>query len=317
MKRRRLLVAAPSLLLPRRAAATDRLSVLLDWFINPNHAPLVVAEQIGAFARQGLAVSLIQPADPSMPPRLVAAGHGDVAISYQVTLYREVLGGLPILRIGTLQDRSLTSLCVLKSGGIATLAGLKGKRLGYNNVGGDDTLAAIDTMLRTANLSLSDLSLVDVGTALTTSLLTHRVDAVPMLRNFEAFEIADLGQVPVCFDFGAYGVPASDGFVFEVQRDRAGDPRFPRFLEAVREGTVYLKAHPAEAWHLFLRAYPDLDDRLNEQAWNYTLPYFADDPAALDEKKYRDYAAFLYEHKIIRRIPAVSSYALKLAYPPR
>src|ERR1700692_1218425 len=62
------------------ASAADKLSVVLDWFVNPDHAPLVIAKEGGYFARHGLDVDLIAPADPSAPPRLVAAGQADVAV---------------------------------------------------------------------------------------------------------------------------------------------------------------------------------------------------------------------------------------------
>src|SRR5258708_38029210 len=61
------------------ASAADKLSVVLDWFVNPDHAPLVIAKEGGYFARHGLEVDLIAPADPSSPPRLVAAGQADGA----------------------------------------------------------------------------------------------------------------------------------------------------------------------------------------------------------------------------------------------
>ena len=54
-------------------AAKDEITVLLDWFINPDHAPLVVAEQTGLFDKAGLNVTLVEPADPSLPPKLAAA----------------------------------------------------------------------------------------------------------------------------------------------------------------------------------------------------------------------------------------------------
>nr|WP_321985186.1 ABC transporter substrate-binding protein [uncultured Lichenicoccus sp.] len=308
------LAASPLLGRPARAAG-DSLSVLLDWFINPDQAPLVIAQQIGAFGRQGLSVDLVQPADPTMPPRLVAAGHGDIAIGYQTVLYRQVLGNLPILRIGALQDRSLVSLCVLKSGGIKQIADFKGKRIAYNDVGGDVFLACLDAMLRSAGLSLGDVTTVNVGTALTTALLTGRVDATPVVRNFEPFEIAQRGETPICFDFENYGTPPSDGFVFEVQRDRVGDPRFPRFLAAIREATAFIRAKPGDAWALFLKAYPDLDDSLNKQAWDYTIPYFAVDPAALDTHKYQVFADFLTARKVIGQSPPLASYAKQLGYP--
>lgn len=55
------------------ARAADKLTVLLDWFVNPDHGPLFVAQSIGAFEAEGLAVEMIAPADPNDPPKLVAA----------------------------------------------------------------------------------------------------------------------------------------------------------------------------------------------------------------------------------------------------
>ena len=69
------------------AQAGDKLTVLLDWFVNPDHAPLIVAREKGYFAAQGLDVDLIAPADPNDPPKLVAAGKADIAVSYQPQLH--------------------------------------------------------------------------------------------------------------------------------------------------------------------------------------------------------------------------------------
>ena len=54
-------------------AAADKLTVILDWFVNPDHGPLIVAREQGFFAAQDLEVELVAPADPNDPPKLVAA----------------------------------------------------------------------------------------------------------------------------------------------------------------------------------------------------------------------------------------------------
>ncbi|MCY3672478.1 MAG: ABC transporter substrate-binding protein, partial [Alphaproteobacteria bacterium] len=61
------------------AAAEEKLTVLLDWFINPDHGPLYVAQERGYFADAGLAVEFVPPADPNDPPKIVAAGKADLA----------------------------------------------------------------------------------------------------------------------------------------------------------------------------------------------------------------------------------------------
>ena len=61
-----------------QAAEKQKLSLMLDWFVNPDHAALIVAQQKGFFAEHNLEVDIIEPADPSLPPKLVAAGKTDL-----------------------------------------------------------------------------------------------------------------------------------------------------------------------------------------------------------------------------------------------
>jgi len=38
------------------ANAQDKITVMLDWFVNPHHAPLIVAQEKGYFKAAGLDV---------------------------------------------------------------------------------------------------------------------------------------------------------------------------------------------------------------------------------------------------------------------
>jgi len=84
------------------AVASDRVTVLLDWFVNPDHAPLFVALEKGFFNRHGLTVEFIAPSNPNDPPKLVAAKKIDMAVSYQPQHHFHVDRGLPLVRIATL-----------------------------------------------------------------------------------------------------------------------------------------------------------------------------------------------------------------------
>jgi putative hydroxymethylpyrimidine transport system substrate-binding protein len=305
-------IACVLLALIAPAHANDKLTVLLDWFVNPNHGPLIVAQAIGAFQRQGLDVEFVEPADPSMPPLLVAAGRGDIAIGYQPQLYQQVAQGLQLARIGVLIDRPMETLETLEPSGIKTIGDLKGKRVGYNNVGGDVNLADIAQMLSTAGLKLTDVTLVNIGTALTTSLLTGQVDAVGVDRNFETFELIEHGAKPRGFDYEAYGVPDFDYLIMIVQKSRAHDPAMVRFLRAVQEGGAYIRAHPDQAWADFVKLYPNDDNALNLSAWRFTIGCFAVDPFSLDVKKYDRFADFLRARGVIPVALPVGAYAVAL-----
>ena len=82
--------------------ANDKITLLLDWFINPDHGPLIIAQERGEFSKREIDVDLIAPADPNDPPKLVAAGRADIAVSYQPQLHLQIDAGLPLSRIGTL-----------------------------------------------------------------------------------------------------------------------------------------------------------------------------------------------------------------------
>jgi putative hydroxymethylpyrimidine transport system substrate-binding protein len=298
-----LLVAA--LTLP--AAAQDKLTVLLDWFVNPDHAPLVVAKEKGFFARHGLEVDLVEPADPSAPPRLVAAGQGDIAVTYQPNLYQQVKEGLPVVRVGTLVATPLNSLVVMGEGPVKTIADLKGKTIGYSIAGFEEAL--LGTMLETAGLKLSDVKLVNVNFALTPALLSGQVDAViGAFRNFELTELSLEGKAGRAFYPEEHGVPAYDELIYVTPQARSGDPTIARFLDAVEEATTWILNNPAEAWTAFVRANPKLDDTLNAQAWKDTLPRFQASPAAVDPKRYARFADFMKSRGLIDTVEPVARY---------
>ena len=76
-----LIILLTLLALVRPALAAEKLTVVLDWFINPDHGPIFVAQELGYFAAAGLDVTIIAPSDSNDPPKLVAAGRADLAIS--------------------------------------------------------------------------------------------------------------------------------------------------------------------------------------------------------------------------------------------
>jgi len=300
-----LIAAVPS------ARATDRLTVMLDWFVNPDHAPLVVALQRGYFADVGLDVDLVAPADPNDPPKLVAAGQADIAVSYQPQLHLQVAAGLPVVRIGTLVATPLNSVVALADGPIKTLADLKGRKVGFSVGGFED--AMLGRMLEEAGLSLSDVELVNVNFSLSPALLSGQVDAViGAFRNFELNQLAIEGRPGRAFYPEEHGVPAYDELIFIAHRDRLDDARLPRFLDAVERAVLFMLNHPEEAWEDFRHYRAELDDDLNKRAWADTLPRFARRPAALDIGRYRRFAEFLKGQKLISEVVPVERYAVDL-----
>ena len=299
-----------ALLIPLEVHAADKLTVMLDWFVNPDHAPLVIAKEGGYFARHGLDVDLVAPADPSAPPRLVAAGKADVAITYQPDLMLQIKEGLPLVRFGTLIETPLNCLIVLKDGPVKSLADLKGKKIGYSVAGLQD--AYLGAILKSAGLTAADVTLVNVNFNLVTALMSGQVDAaIDGYRNFELVQLALEGKPAVAFYPEEHGVPAYDELIYVTSTKLRDDPRLGRFLAAVEEATIFLTNHPDEALAMFLKSHTDLDDELNRQAFAATLPRFAKRPAAMDAGRYERFAAFMKDAGLIDTVPPVDSYSVE------
>ncbi len=292
-------------------AAAEKLTVLLDWFVNPDHATLIVAKERGLFKKHGLVVELIAPADPSDPPKLVAAGKADIAVSYQPQLHLQVAQELPLTRIGTLVATPLNTLLVLKDGPIKKLADLKGKKVGYSVSGVESAL--LKAMLEPVGVSISDLTLINVNFSLSPSLLSGQVDAViGAYRNFELNQMDIEGYPGRAFYPEEHGVPAYDELILVANSKKLGDPRLKSFILALEEAVQYLVNHPQDSWTLFLKNHPELDNELNRRAWKDTIPRFALRPGALDRGRYDRFAAFMLEQGLIKQTPPLSDYAIAL-----
>ena len=303
------LAALLALLIPLQGQAADKLTVMLDWFVNPDHAPLVIAKEGGYFARHGLDVDLVAPADPSAPPRLVAAGKADIAVTYQPDLMLQIKEGLPLVRFGTLIATPLNCLIVLKDGPVKSLADLKGKKVGYSVAGLQE--AYLGAILKSAGLTAADVTLVNVNFNLVTALMSGQVDAaIDGYRNFELIQLGLEGKPGIAFYPEENGVPPYDELIYATSTKLRDDPRLGRFLAAVEDATIFLTNHPDEALAMFLKAHTDLDDELNRKAFFATLPRFAKRPAALDPAGYTRFAAFMKDAGLIATVPPVESYTV-------
>jgi len=293
------------------ARAQDKLTVLLEWFVNPDHAPLVVAKELGLFKKAGLEVEFVPPSDPSIVPRAVASGQADIGIHYQPNLYLDHEAGVPLVRFGTLVETPLNTLMVLADGKVREIADLAGKTVGFSVSGFED--AMLGRMLVNAGVDPASVTLVNVNFALTPSLLGGKVDAtIGGFRNFELTQMRLEGAEGRAFFPEEHGVPAYDELIFVTRPDLVVDDRLKRFLGVVEEGAIHLTNHPEQGWQLFIRAYPDLDDVLNRQAFIDTLPRFAKRPAALDHARYARFGDFLAEAGLIAAAPSVEDIAVEL-----
>ena len=289
-------------------ASSEKLTIGLDWFINPDHAPLIIAKKRNFFKDLNLDVEMIEPADPNDPPKLVAAGKLDIAISYQPQLHIQVDQGLPVARIGTLVSVPLNSLVVLRDGPIKKILDLRGKKVGFS-VGGFEE-ALLSGMLQKYNLNMSDVELVNINFSLSPSLIAKKVDAViGAFRNFELNQMDIVNKPGRAFYPEEHGVPTYEELIYIANQKNKNNPLFDKFFNAIQKATLTIVNDPESTWKDFSSFRKGLDDELNKRAYKDTISRFALRPQAHDLKTYKNFSKFLKNKGIIKQDINVESFA--------
>ena len=297
------------LLTANKLAAKDKMTLLLDWFINPDHGPIIIAKEKGYFSDQNLEIEIIAPADPSAPPKLVAAGQADLAVSYQPQLHLQLTQGLPLIRVGTLVATPLNCLLVLENGPIKTPQSLSGKKIGFSVAGVEEIL--LSAILEKYGVKIEDVELVNVNFSLSPSLMSGQVDAViGAFRNFELNQMKIENVPGKCFFLEEEGVPPYDELIYVANSKNIDKEKIRKFLKATELATQFIINNPEESWKIFASTSKELDDQLNKMAWADTIPRFALRPPAFDAGRYLEFQDFLLQNKLINKAFPISRIAI-------
>jgi len=287
-------------------AATEPFSLTLDFYPNPDHAGIYMAQKLGYFADAGLDLSIHTPSDPAAPIKQVAAGRTDLAISYEpeVLLAREQ--GLDVVAVGAVVDRPLTSLIWLKKSGIGGVAGLRGKTIATAGIPYQD--AYLETILARADLTPDDVKTVNVGYGLLPALVGGRAQAMlGGFRNVEGVDLRLRGKNPVVTPVDRLGVPTYDELVLVARSDRLEeDAEATRlFLGALARGTAAAVKSPDATTGALLGANSDLDPKLTPAEVVATLPLLSTS-GRMDPAKWTAFIAWMNENGQITNRPAAS-----------
>ncbi|HEX3204526.1 MAG TPA: ABC transporter substrate-binding protein [Nitrospiraceae bacterium] len=250
-------------------------TLALEWFLNPDHLPFVVAKEHGFFRDEGMDVSIVVPTVPEESLDLVGRGKADFGVGEQTNLIRARDHGRRLISIAPLLTGTVVCLMYLKNGPITRLADLRDRRIGWPGLEID--LPILGSMLDAAGLSHDDIVPVDVGFALTDALLTGKADAVfGAFRNYEQVEAQLRGADIEFVSPSDYGVP--DLYQLVVMTSDTMMARHPQivrgFSRALSRGLAFTHEHPDEALGLYLKANPMADPTLSAKTFHATLPYF-------------------------------------------
>ena len=254
---------------------SKHVELMLDYFPNADHAGIYAAQAGGHFEQAGLDVAIRQPPDPAAPIKQLAAGRVDLAISYEPEVLRARDQGLPVVSVGAIVQKPLTSIISLPEAKVRGPADLEGKTVGTAGI--DYQSAYLRTILLEAGVPPRTVKERNVGFSLTPALLTGRVDAVlGAFWNYEGTELRLKGKRPRIIRMDEAGVPTYNELVL-VANERSLERNaetIRAFIGALFRGTRDLREDPDEAIDGLLEANPDLDPELQRAVVKVTLPLF-------------------------------------------
>ena len=296
-------------MLPVLAVALTPIRLALDWYVNPDHAPILVGIQKGYFARQGLKIKLVTPTNDTQPIQLLAAGKVDLAVDYETYLIRQLAAGMPLVWVSNIFPQPMACVAVLASSGITHLSQLRGRNIGSGSGNADMIVRA---MLQHAGLHMNDVHMVAIDMDLMQALLGRRVTAATgLMRNVEPVTMRVRGVKLHLFYPEHYGVPNYAELIVVAKRGRVSPAILKHFNLALQAATDDLRHHPQQDWQIVSHAYHDSlaptvqMAKVNHAIWMDTVRYFAHNVANINHVGFIRLVKFFRQHGWLKeRVPA-------------
>ncbi|MGS2743508.1 ABC transporter substrate-binding protein [Halomonas sp. LS-001] len=290
----------------------EHVNVMLDWFLSPQHAALLIAYQKGFFQQQGLEVSWQIPGDPSLPTKLLAAGEVDLALGRQPLLHLSVHGGASLTRIATLVNTPLNAIITLENGEKHSLEKLGTRPLGYTTLEGQQLILPLlisETVSQSEHYAKPQAIHFETAQSLTEGGLEGVADA---FFHTLPSRLSTQGQPTTVTRYEALSIPRHDGLIVMANRNTLGRrmETWTRFVIALEDAANWIIENPENAKETVTSAYPRLENSVTTDSWEDLLRRFSLTPAALDLRRYQDMETFLHQHDITSEILPIEQLAV-------
>lgn len=257
-------------------ALKSRTTLLLNWYTNPYHAPILIAQELGFYEQEDIKLAILEPADPSDVTEIVGLGTVDFGVKAMIHTVAAKAKGYPVTSIGTLLDEPPTGLISLKSSGIKTFQDIVGKRVGYI---GEFGKKIIDDLASLAGIDPKSYTTVRIGMNVTDAICRDVIDTGIGFINFQKVELEHLrGETNFLRidQLAGLGCCCFCSVQFIVHEKTLQKPELVKaFLKATQRGAAFTTEKPNEAFAIISKSKPHLRTELYRTIFNRTLPFFS------------------------------------------
>lgn len=260
----------------------EKLVLGLEWFLNPDHLPFLVARDQGWFGDAGIELEMVEPEEHLDAVEMIEEGSMDLAITEPLHLVEDRAEEKSVVGFARFLHTN-GGVMYLEQSDIDRPRDMAGTRIQYPGAPGPGGPAIVGTMIRAdgGNFDPSEFEPVNNGFYHTDALIDGEADVATLVfYNFEVLEARYRGHEADFFALKDWGVPdfcqlilITDPDVLEQRR-----PVLERFTTILRRGIDYAHQNPRKARQIYFdRTETDPDSPLMNAIFEATVPCFSFD----------------------------------------
>lgn len=289
-------------------------TLVLDYVPNTNHTGLYVAQEKGYFEEQGLKVNIVEPGDNNTAAALVAAGKGDLGVSYQedVTYALAAEEPMPIKAIATIIQHNTSGFAFPKDAGIQSPKDFAGKT--YAGWQAPSEEAVIQAVMKADGADPSDITMVGADG----SGVAQFDNGIDLIWEFKGWALTQAEMDGYEFDYIPlntlderldYYTPVLISNTELIEND---PETVQKFTNAVKKGYEYAIANPDESAEILAEVCPEYDIEFLKKSQAYLSQEYAKDAESwgvMKDSVWDGYTQFMAEAGLIEKtIPAADQY---------
>lgn len=291
----------------------DTLRLGLEWFLNPDHVPLLLAQEHGWLADANLELEIIEPEEHLDAVDAIEDGTMDLAITEPLHLVEDRAEGRPV--VGFARFLHTNGGVMYRTGqGIERPRDMAdGVRIQYPGAPGPGGPAIVSTMIE-ADGGLVDpdaFTPVNNGFYHTDALAEDKADVATLaFYNFEVIEARHRGLDVDFFALKDWGVPDFCQLILITTPEQlqARHGALQRFLRVLQRGIDLVHQRPSEARRVYFEhtdTHPS--DSLTSSVFDATVPCFTHD-LTMTKRYYERLEHWLETRGLIDATPGADAY---------
>lgn len=247
----------------------QKVTFVLDWGANTNHAGVFVAQKLGYYEEAGLDVTIAD-APEDGATALVASGGAQFGVDFQDSLAPALNQGLPVTAVAAIIQHNTSGIVSKKGKGITSPKGLEGKTYATWDMPVEQ--AILKSIVETDGGDFSKVNLVPSTVTDVISALESNIDAVwiyyawdgiaAKVKGYETDYITIRDIDPV-FDYYTPVIIGNNDFLSQNPETAK------KFMAATAKGYEYAIENPKEAAGILLESAEGLDEDIvyESQEW--------------------------------------------------